>query len=448
MSQRSLYWFTNDLRVSDNPLLLQAAQQSVELTCCYVVAPLTQTEQRFQVVANEGGAKERFLLQSLSDVDASLQQRGQSLHIKAGKRFSVLSEWLELTQATHLYLSDSVDYAILATLARLRQRYPHLVIVTSNTHRLFEISQLPFELAQLPTTFSAFRKQIEALGLPTCLASYHSADKLTFMPASKVVESCSYFTQRWQRLETKQIPDTGFHGGESSALRHLKHYFSGDTALSYKSTRNALDDWQASTKFSPWLANGSLSVQRLLLTLKHYEVERGANESTYWIYFELLWREYFQWYALKHGSKLFQFAGIKGQKPLTSYYPQRMRSWINGTTPYPIVNAAMKQLKATGYISNRARQLVASCFVHELSLDWRYGAQYFQSQLIDFDVASNWGNWQYLAGVGADPRGHRQFDLAKQSQLYDADQAFTHRWQGQTGSLLMDSLDMVDWPVE
>jgi deoxyribodipyrimidine photo-lyase len=107
----------------------------------------------------------------------------------------------------------------------------------------------------------------------------------------------------------------------------------------------------------------------------------------------------------------------------------------------------MKQLNATGYMSNRGRQLVASCFVHELALDWRYGAAYMEQQLIDFDLGSNWGNWQYLAGVGADPRGHRQFDLAKQTQIYDPEQQFIQRWQGQCNNLPLDSIDASDWPI-
>ena len=108
----------------------------------------------------------------------------------------------------------------------------------------------------------------------------------------------------------------------------------------------------------------------------------------------------------------------------------------------------MNQLKTIGYISNRGRQLVASCFVHELGLDWRYGAAFFQKHLIDYDAASNWGNWQYLAGVGADPRGHRHFNLEKQTQAYDPNGEFIKCWHGKEKMLSIDNVDMVDWPLE
>ncbi|GAD00708.1 cryptochrome [Agarivorans albus MKT 106] len=107
----------------------------------------------------------------------------------------------------------------------------------------------------------------------------------------------------------------------------------------------------------------------------------------------------------------------------------------------------MHQLNSSGWMSNRGRQIVASCLVNELQVDWRYGAAYFEQGLIDYDVASNWGNWQYIAGVGADPRGGRHFDIDKQSKMFDPNKQFIKRWQGELGSLPSDHTNMVDWPV-
>ncbi|MFT6117398.1 MAG: deoxyribodipyrimidine photo-lyase [Candidatus Azotimanducaceae bacterium] len=85
--------------------------------------------------------------------------------------------------------------------------------------------------------------------------------------------------------------------------------------------------------------------------------------------------------------------------------------------------------------------------VNELSLDWRCGAAYFEQQLIDYEVASNWGNWQYAAGVGADPRGGRHFNLSKQAAEHDPDGTFVAQWAPNTFTPLLDSVDMVDWPI-
>jgi len=107
----------------------------------------------------------------------------------------------------------------------------------------------------------------------------------------------------------------------------------------------------------------------------------------------------------------------------------------------------MRQLNQTGYMSNRGRQLVASCLIYDLGIDWRYGAAYFESQLLDYDVASNWGNWQYIAGVGADPRGGRHFNLDKQARTYDPEQRFIQTWGGNDFDQNLDSVDAADWPI-
>jgi deoxyribodipyrimidine photo-lyase len=107
----------------------------------------------------------------------------------------------------------------------------------------------------------------------------------------------------------------------------------------------------------------------------------------------------------------------------------------------------MSQLNAEGYMSNRGRQIVASCLVNELSLDWRFGAAYFAQKLIDYDFASNWGNWQYIAGVGTDPRGGRHFNLSKQRAVYDPNFTFINSWQGERCDQYLDSADIVDWPI-
>ncbi|NBV75654.1 MAG: hypothetical protein EBR59_06780 [Methylococcaceae bacterium] len=157
----------------------------------------------------------------------------------------------------------------------------------------------------------------------------------------------------------------------------------------YKSVRDQLDGWDNSTKFSPWLSNGCLSVRQIYSDLKAYQAKNGRNESSDWIFFELLWREFFQWNAYIHSAQLFRFRGVKSTPPLTSFYAERFQKWCKGNTPFPLVNASMNQLSRTGYISNRARQIVASCLVNELDLDWRYGAAYFEQQLLDYDVAVN-----------------------------------------------------------
>jgi deoxyribodipyrimidine photo-lyase len=128
---------------------------------------------------------------------------------------------------------------------------------------------------------------------------------------------------------------------------------------------------------------------------------------------------------------MFALRGIQNKDPNLTYCPEHFNAWCCGETNNEFVNAFMRQLLHTGWMSNRGRQIVASYLINEMSIDWRYGAAWFEQQLIDYDVAANWGNWQYLAGVGTDPRGRRHFNIEKQRQTYDPECTFITRWLAQ-----------------
>jgi deoxyribodipyrimidine photo-lyase len=221
-----------------------------------------------------------------------------------------------------------------------------------------------------------------------------------------------------------------FKGGESEAMQRLNHYFFETQCLStYKETRNGLVGADYSSKFSPWLALGCISPRLIYAEIKKYENQFGANDSTYWLVFELLWRDFFRFMFKKYQTKFFLYAGIKTEKVNSKSLNEKLLSqWINGATPSDFINANMLELQQTGFMSNRGRQNVASYFCNEMNMDWRFGAAYFEEQLIDYDVSSNWGNWAYLAGVGNDPRGHRYFNIEKQANDYDKKKSFRKLW--------------------
>jgi len=435
MSQKvGLFLFKNDLRIDDNPSLARAAAEVDQLICLYCLEekhPPTSLRAPRELSVHRAV----FLHQSLTELETSLKSFGQRLVVSAESALDIIPQLITQYSISQVYSSENVgDYENLVW-QRLHKRYPLISFQRIASHTLFDRTELPFELTELPDSFSKFRKIIEPLEIKPPLP------RLLTLPPSPVSSAA------WPWVSNRSAHQFLFEGGEQQGLAHLQRYFVSGLASTYKETRNGLDGMDYSTKFSPWLANGCLSARRVIQSLRDYERDMGANDSTYWIYFELLWREYYQLYAHRHGRHLFGFSGIKSRKPTTSFYPERFQKWCQGNTPYPIVNACMKQLNRTGYVSNRGRQLVASCFVHELGLDWRYGAAYMEHQLIDYDTATNWGNWQYLAGVGADPRGHRRFDLNKQTQLYDPDRAFIKHWGGDRHDTVLDSTDAADWPI-
>lgn len=436
MHKVGLFWFHNDLRTADHPALLQAASQVDKLLCIYCLPGQYSSH---KLPSGLSPQRLQFLEETLSDLDASLQAGNQKLEVYYEPPLETISQLITRHNISHIYASVSADYYFNRVWHILKQHYAMIDFNQTESSFLLDASQLPFELQELPDSFSKFRRRAEPIDIRQPLEAPSS------LPPRPKTASDRDWRQQFPDFTGRQKPI--FRGGEKQGKQHMQDYFARGLASTYKQTRNGLDGMDYSTKFSPWLAAGSLSPRTIMQALQQYEVDVEKNDSTYWIYFELLWREYFQRYAQKHGVRLFNFGGIKQRKPSTSFYPERYQKWCQGNTPYPIVNACMKQLNSTGYMSNRGRQLVASCFVHELNLDWRYGAAYLEQQLIDYDVASNWGNWQYLAGVGADPRGHRRFDLNKQTEIYDPNNHFISRWGGDDCSMVLDSVDAADWPI-
>ncbi|TKB47487.1 DASH family cryptochrome [Thalassotalea mangrovi] len=461
----TLYWFTHDLRLADNRLLQQSLAKSQKIAFVYIVDPTWFKPSNYHHMSM-GPKRWQFIADSLQDLNRQLRALGHRLTIIKGRPGSVIDSLFSALEFDWLAVAQQVGVYEQQQLKSIQQLVPKIQLLSDWLHTLYSPYQLESLNARDVNTlqsFSRFRRKVEKLPLSpieVCNAPLTSVDDMDICNADIdgiVIEPDSDLSERWYSGEPQERQNraaatlktqvTVMKGGENAAIKHLHDYFKSGSASTYKETRNALDGEYNTTGFSPYLASGNVSPRQVYQHLKSYENQFGENESTYWIYFELLWREYFQWLALSIGPRLFSFRGLAKQAPLTTFFPERFSKWCRGNTPFPIVNACMRQLNATGLMSNRGRQLVASCLVNELGLDWRYGAAYFQQQLIDYDVASNWGNWQYIAGVGVDPRGGRHFNLLKQTQLFDPNSEFIEKWQGQGDDVPLDSADISDWPV-
>lgn len=445
---KTLYWFTHDLRLSDNAALEFALNKSEHIAFVYVLDPAKKIASNYHCQLL-GEHQTRFILNSLKELADELQALGHQLIVLEGEPQRVLYDFINTHFINQLVVAEQVGVYEKRQISDLQNAFPTLPIALFWQHTLFSQSQIDM-LDCMSGSFSKFRNKVEKHALPIAEPSSNECNVLPEKwPIAIKIDNNFVLLNWFERIDMSYLlpNDMPFFAGEHAGKYLLVSYLNSGAAKTYKTTRNELDGWQNSTKFSPYLAIGNLSPRQIWHAISHYEQSDGANESTYWIKFELLWREYFQWLSVKLGSKMYAFSGLRDTKPLTSFFAERYQKWCSGNTPYPIVNALMKQLNATGYMSNRGRQIAASCLVNELQLDWRYGAAYFQQQLIDFDVASNWGNWQYIAGVGVDPRGGRHFNLDKQTEQFDANGEFIRKWQGSAVGSQLDANDAADWPI-
>jgi deoxyribodipyrimidine photo-lyase len=291
------------------------------------------------------------------------------------------------------------------------------------------VEQLPFSVSQIPLVFTDYRKKIESSLETNDIISRPLSSPVAF---PKKIDLKLSFSLVHLLKDTENVPLI-FSGGEKSAQERLKKYlFADKNILTYKETRNGMLEFDDSTKLSPWLALGVLSAKRIYSELKRFESHFESNSSTYWLFFELLWRDYFKHFSIKYQDNIFKRSGIS-QKPMvrsslsSAQIKLNFENWKTGKTSKDFINANMLELAQTGWMSNRGRQNVASFLIHDLEVPWTWGASYFEEMLIDYDCESNWGNWLYLSGRGSDPRS-RVFNIDKQANDYDALGAYRKKW--------------------
>jgi deoxyribodipyrimidine photo-lyase len=292
---------------------------------------------------------------------------------------------------------------------------------------LFHPDDIPYSnFNDLPEVFTVFRKKCEAtVKVRSTVSIEKRPDSNWIQPKFFSISLVDLGLESFEMHPNSAFP---FRGGESNAMKRLEYYFfKTENLSSYKQTRNGLIGAEYSSKLSAWLANGSISARTIYWEVQRYENEICKNEDTYWLIFELIWRDYFKYISLKHGNKIFQLEGILEKKYDWNFHSKAFENWKNGTTNEPFVNANMIELQQTGFMSNRGRQNVASFWAKEWQQDWRVAASYFESMLIDYDVHSNYGNWLYNSGVGNDPRD-RKFNIKRQAEMYDSKGEYQRLW--------------------
>jgi deoxyribodipyrimidine photo-lyase len=426
--KRSIVWFTTDLRLRDNETLTQAIQQSDEIIPVYCM-----DEQHFQTsefgFKKIGNFRAQFLLESLTDLDNSFRELGSGLIVVKGKPEIEINKLAEKFKIKKVFTKKEVGYEELNTQSKVENELKKIntTLETFDTTTLSHPDDLPFRITEVPDVFTDFRKRVEK-----------DAKVKNIFPLPELISSPTI-----EKLLLPSLSELGlknpmydcraayqFKGGETIGIKRVYNYLSETHAIAtYKETRNGMIGENYSAKFSPWLALGCISARMIYHEIKNYEYSYVSNESTYWLIFELLWRDYFYFMMQKYLNHFFTTNGINKQKVSKNKHNSFLfQKWETGETVNDFINANMLELNKTGFMSNRGRQNVASYLCHDLKLDWRYGAAYFEYQLIDYDVSSNWCNWAYIAGVGNNPKGVSVFNIEKQASIYDKNKSYRNLW--------------------
>lgn len=427
----SLVWFRQDLRLHDNESLNNAFNISTNILPVYVFDKrLFESKTRFGFRKIDI-SRTLFLIESVQNLRRNLQNRGSNLLVRYGTPEEILFELTKTCECSMVFCNRERTQEEEYVQDRLEKKLWSIghEIYYNRGKLLYYTSDLPFPIGQTPDSFNQFRKEVEKI-----IAIREPLE------APDIINS-DFDDIDWGEIPTpeslgfteKEINSYSpvFHGGEDIGLEVLDRFFWKDHhALNYKKTKNNLYGEDISTCFSPWLSIGCISPKLIYRELCHFEEEIGKNDSTYQIYYSLLLRDYFRLIAKKYGNRIFQFNGIRKADILEELTDdvEKFRQVQYARTGIPIIDAIVRELNATGFLSSRARTILAGFIVYDLKINWLIGAEFFESKLIDYDTASNYGNWQHLTGIGADNKHEKHINVISQSKKFDVNAEYITKW--------------------
>jgi deoxyribodipyrimidine photo-lyase len=380
--------FTRDLRVHDNPALAAAAREAE------LVVPLFVLEERL-LAASERRA--RLLDAALHDLDRSLRRLGAGLVVRHGDVVAETVKVARKSAADAVFLAEDVS-----AYARGRER---------RLAKELEVRSLPGVTVVPPGAVAPAGRDCYRVFTPYARAWVSFPRREPEQPPARLRLPVG--------VEPGRLPASDPGGGETAARRQLTRWLRGGERR-YGDLR---DDLAAD-------ATSRLSIPLHLGLLSPLEVVTRARDPEF--VRQLAWRDFFaQLLAANPGSATHDLH--PGRREWRDD-PDGLAAWKEGQTGYPIVDAGMRELAATGFMHNRARLVVASFLTKDLGIDWREGAAHFSRLLLDGDLASNTGNWQWVAGTGADTRPGRVFNPLRQAARFDPDGAYVRRWVPEIGS--------------
>lgn len=415
-----LVWFRNDLRINDNLALAAACRDPG----ARVVGLFIVTSEQWRQHAMSPRQAE-FIWQHLHSLRAALAERGIALHIRQVTDFTAsltcVRQFCESEGVDALFYNYQYEFNERERDAALEKSLGQDVVcqgfddgvllspgsVTTGNHEMYKVF----------TPFSrAFIKRLQE-GLPECVAAPRTR--------GEAVSASESFPFDYPREE---VDATLFPVGERAAIAKLRE-FCLTPAADYPERRD-FPAVEGTSRLSPYLAIGVISPRQCLhrLLQEHPQVLEGGAGST-WLN-ELIWREFYR-HLLVAYPKLCRYRPFIPWTDKVRWRQDEAQftAWQQGETGYPIVDAAMRQLNATGWMHNRLRMVVASFLVKDLLIDWREGERYFMSQLIDGDLAANNGGWQWAASTGTDAAPYfRIFNPTTQGERFDAEGEFIRRW--------------------
>lgn len=391
----TIFWFRRDLRLNDNTALNQALLDNTE------VQPIFIFDEKIINELPADDPRVNFIYDELKKIQNILSKHGSALEIYKGNPLKVWQEIVAKNDITDVYFNH--DYE---PYARERDKKIYEWLLSNNIQVVNKKDQVIFEKSEV----------VKDDGKPYTVYTPFKNKWLKKYADTEIKKAASpNFKNLIQNKKT--LPTKGQLGIKDASI--IVKPFSLSNIESYDEKRN-FPAQDAGSYLGPHLRFGTVSVRELV------EIAEKRNAT---FLSELIWREFFMqilWHfpnSIQHNFKR-KYDGVQWRNN-----KEEFKKWCNGETGYPIVDAGMRELNNTGYMHNRVRMITASFLVKHLLIDWRWGEAYFAKKLLDFELASNVGNWQWAAGTGCDAAPYfRVFNPYEQVKKFDKQMAYIKKW--------------------
>lgn len=421
MYHRALVWLRRDLRLYDNTALAEATSLAEEVVCAFVFDTTILKE-----LEDKDDRRITFIHRSLEELDSYLRKRGSALLVRHGDPVKEIPAVAKALKCDVVVTAKDFEQA---AIARDETVAGKVNLVTVLDHIVQEGSSIRNQSGAPFRVFTPYSRQWRAQLTPMMIAE-RKPSHLNFVPLQDIEPLVNPWTLKDIGFEENSL---WLEPGEKAARAQL-HEFIDTRAKRYKELRN-FPAGNHTSWLSAHLRFGTVSIREC------FRLGMGVNEK--WVT-ELIWREFYSMILQSFPeveTTTFQAQYRDLEWPGTKEHFQK---WCDGETGYPIVDAAIRCFNATGWMHNRLRMIVASFLSKDLLCDYRWGEAYFARKLLDFDLASNNGGWQWASSVGCDPQPYfRIFNPLLQSQKFDAKGEFIREWCPELADL---SDKEIHWP--
>lgn len=394
-----LFWHRRDLRIDDNVGLYNA------LTSGKKVLPIFIFDADILEKLPEDDARVNFIHEELEKIHQTLKNNNTSLLVKHGKPIAVIKQLIKEYQISEVYTNHDYEPYAIARDQEIKEvlTAENVVFKTFKDQVIFERNDIVKADGNPYKIYTPFSKKWLATLKDT---DYESIDCVSH-----------YKNYAELHFDLPSLTDIGF---KKSSIKVLPHDMKPTIVDNYEDTRN-FPAIEGTSRLSPHLRFGTVSVRKC--------VQNGLKSENTIFLKELIWREFFMqilWHFPKSVTHNFKskYDGIKWRNNEDEY-----KAWCEGKTGYPLVDAGMRELNKSGYMHNRVRMITASFLCKHLLIDWKWGEAYFAQKLLDFDLAQNVGNWQWVAGTGCDSSPYfRIFNPTSQIQKFDKEHGYIKKW--------------------